>query len=92
MTDPDRRVLAGLAQFLVALAALIFLPAWTLAWWQAWLFLAVFAASVLAITAYLMKHDPALLARRLAAGPTAESERSQKVIQSPGGDGARSCR
>jgi protein-S-isoprenylcysteine O-methyltransferase Ste14 len=51
-------------------------------YWQAWAFLAVFGASALAITLYLMKHDPKLLERRVYAGPTAEKESSQKIIQS----------
>jgi protein-S-isoprenylcysteine O-methyltransferase Ste14 len=39
-----------------------------------------FAASGL-ITAYLWKKDPQLLERRVKAGPIAEKEKSQKVIQ-----------
>jgi len=35
---------------LLVMAALLFLPAWTLSYWQAWVFLAVFGASALAIT------------------------------------------
>src|SRR5208283_3851145 len=38
-------------------------------------------AASLAITLYLARTDPALLARRTQAGPVAEKERSQKVIQ-----------
>jgi protein-S-isoprenylcysteine O-methyltransferase Ste14 len=34
----------------------------------------------IAITVYLMKKDPALLARRLRGGPTAEKERARKII------------
>ena len=63
------------------MAALLFLPAWTLDYWQAWAFLAIFGASALAITVYLMKRDPKLLERRVYAGPTAEKETSQKIIQ-----------
>jgi protein-S-isoprenylcysteine O-methyltransferase Ste14 len=33
------------------------------------------------ITIYLIKRDPRLLERRIKAGPSAEKERSQKVIQ-----------
>ena len=36
---------------------------------------------MLAITLYLIKKDPELLARRVNAGPDAEKERSQKIIQ-----------
>ncbi|MBI4165178.1 MAG: isoprenylcysteine carboxylmethyltransferase family protein [Acidobacteria bacterium] len=72
---------ANLGGFL-AMAALLFLPAGTLDYWQAWAFLAVFGVSGLAITLYLMKKDPKLLQRRMHAGPTAEKELSQKIIQS----------
>jgi protein-S-isoprenylcysteine O-methyltransferase Ste14 len=81
MTDLDKTALGALARFLVCLALLLFLPAWTLDYWQAWLFLAVFSASTLAITLYLMRNDPKLLERRMHAGPGAEKEKSQKIIQ-----------
>jgi protein-S-isoprenylcysteine O-methyltransferase Ste14 len=81
MEDLNKRAFGGLLQFLIALAALLFLPAWTLHYWQAWIFLAVFSASVLAITLYLMKKDPALLERRMKAGPAAEKEKTQKIVQ-----------
>ena len=64
------------------MAALLFLSARTIDYWQAWAFLAVFFAPAFAITVYLMKRDPRLLERRLYAGPTAEQEPSQKIIQS----------
>ena len=76
------KAFGGLLFLLVVMAALLFIPAWTLDYWQAWAFLAVFFSSALAITAYLMKKDPKLLARRVHAGPTAEKETSQKIIQS----------
>lgn len=63
------------------MAALLFLPAWTLAWWRAWLFLIVFAAAVVAITRYFLAADPALIERRLKSGPGAERETSQRIIQ-----------
>ena len=82
MVDLNRKAFGGLFFLLFVMAALLFLPAWTLDYWQAWAFLAVFGASALAITLYLMKHDPKLLERRVYAGPTAEKESSQKIIQS----------
>jgi protein-S-isoprenylcysteine O-methyltransferase Ste14 len=63
------------------MGALIFLPAWTLDYWQAWTLLAVFGASALAVTLYLMKRDPKLLERRTQGGPISEKETSQKIIQ-----------
>ena len=76
------RAFAGLLFLLVVMAAAVFIAAWTVDYWQAWLFLAVFAVASLAITLYLMKEDPELLERRVRAGPVAEHERGQKIIQS----------
>jgi protein-S-isoprenylcysteine O-methyltransferase Ste14 len=81
MKDLNRKAFGGLSFLLLVMAALLFLPAWTLSYWQAWVFLAVFGASALAITLYLMKKVPKLLARRVYAGPTADKETSQKIIQ-----------
>jgi protein-S-isoprenylcysteine O-methyltransferase Ste14 len=82
MKDLNKKAFAGLLFLLLVVAALLFLPARTLGYWQAWTFLVVFGASALAITLYLMKHDPKLLERRVHAGPTAEKETTQKIIQS----------
>jgi protein-S-isoprenylcysteine O-methyltransferase Ste14 len=79
--DLNKRAFGGLFFLLLVMAALLFLPAWTPSYWQAWVFLAVFGASTLAITLYLMKNDPKLLERRVYAGPTAEKDTSQKIVQ-----------
>src|SRR4029453_6345776 len=65
---------------IIAFAALIFLPAGTLNYWQGWAFLATFVFSTVIITVYLARHDPKLLERRTSAGPQAEKEPAQKVI------------
>ena len=82
MTGANKRALVGLLGLFAAMTALLFVPAWTLRYWQAWVFLSVFFGRALAITVYLMKRDPGLLERRVYAGPTAEKEKSQKIIQS----------
>jgi len=66
--------------FTLLLAALLFVPAGTFAYWQAWLFLATFFSSSVALGVYFAKHDPALLERRIKAGPAAEQEPAQKMI------------
>ncbi len=81
LKDLNRRASGGLLFSLLVMAALLFLPAWTLGYWQAWAFLTVFGVSAVAITVYLAKNDPKLLERRVHAGPTAEKETSQKIIQ-----------
>jgi len=74
-----RTVIAGVRGFAV-LAILIFLPAWTLRYWQGWAFLATFAVASTALTVYMAVYDKELLERRLRAGPRAETESSQKII------------
>jgi protein-S-isoprenylcysteine O-methyltransferase Ste14 len=81
MNDLNMKAIGGLARLLIILAGLLFLPAGTLDYWQAWVFIAVFFGSALAITIYVMRNDPSLLERRMHAGPRAEKQRRQKVIQ-----------
>ena len=75
------RAWRGLLQFLAFMALLIFLPAWSLAYWQGWLYWCVFTACCAAMTAILLRRDPALVERRLNVGPNAEREPAQKRIQ-----------
>jgi protein-S-isoprenylcysteine O-methyltransferase Ste14 len=76
----SKKVFVGFLQLFIGLAVLLFLPAWTLDYWQAWIFLAVYSLSVLTVTLYLMKHDPALLERRISTGPGSEKRRCQKIL------------
>jgi protein-S-isoprenylcysteine O-methyltransferase Ste14 len=60
--------------------ALIFIPAWTLQYWQGWVYAAVFTICSIAYTVYLAEHDPELLKRRTEAGISHEREFTQKVV------------
>jgi protein-S-isoprenylcysteine O-methyltransferase Ste14 len=75
------KAFGGFLFLFTEMATSLFLPAWTLDYREAWVFLAVFFTPVLAITLYLITRDPKLLERRINAGPGAEKERSQKIIQ-----------
>jgi protein-S-isoprenylcysteine O-methyltransferase Ste14 len=75
------RAFANLLLFLLALALLLFLPAWSLTYLQGWVFIGLLGGLSTAITLYLAAYDPQLLERRLKAGPGAEQERSQRLIQ-----------
>lgn len=75
------RAFAGLAFLLVLLALAIFGVAGTLDYWQGWLFLATFGTATLLVTLYLMVKDRALLERRVEAGPGAEQQGGQRLIQ-----------
>ena len=81
MNTLSQRAAARTAEFLVLLAGLTFVSAGTIHFWQGWLFWLSFSVSVIAITIYLLRHDPALVERRMRAGPRAESRPSQKIIQ-----------
>jgi protein-S-isoprenylcysteine O-methyltransferase Ste14 len=61
-------------------AALLFWPAGTLDYWQAWVFIAVFIVSTMVPSIYLAVKDPAALQRRMKAGPMAESRALQKLV------------
>ena len=84
-TQPLNKIAAkttlGFASLILLLAIALFAPAWTLRFWQALLYLLLFASSSAAITVYLWKRDPALLSRRVSAGPIAEKSRAQQIIQ-----------
>jgi protein-S-isoprenylcysteine O-methyltransferase Ste14 len=80
MNELHRKAALRLLLLPVGLALVLFLPAGTFAWWQAWLFIAVFTACAAALTLDLAVHDPELLARRMKAGPRAETEPAQKII------------
>jgi protein-S-isoprenylcysteine O-methyltransferase Ste14 len=61
---------------------LLFLPAGTVAYWQAWVFIAVFTVATLVPSAWLAVRHPDVLRRRMKAGPTAESRPVQKLVMS----------
>ncbi|HTW74191.1 MAG TPA: isoprenylcysteine carboxylmethyltransferase family protein [Steroidobacteraceae bacterium] len=63
----------------VVMLALIFVPVWTLRYWQGWAYVCVFVLCSGAYTLYLARHDPALLKRRSEVGISHEKEFTQKV-------------
>ena len=81
MTELNKKASLGLVWLIFVMAAMTFLPAWTVDYWQAWILLAVFFVCTVSIDLYLVKNDPKLLERRLKAGPGSEQEKSQKIIQ-----------
>ncbi len=75
------KALAGFLNLLVILSLALFLPAWTLDYWQAWTYLIAFFGPVLFITLFFLRHDRALIGRRLKTGPIGEQRPAQKIIQ-----------
>lgn len=77
MGRPTTQAARALLSLFVISLALLFVPAWTLKYWQAWTYLAVLMGSIAAIVVYLVRNDPALLERRV---DSAEKEPRQKAI------------
>ncbi len=81
MKNLGTKAILGLLQLLLILGLLLFVPAWSLDFWEAWIYLLVFGGSAGMITVYLWQKDPKLLERRVKAGPGAEKATAQKIIQ-----------
>ena len=65
---------------LAVLGALLFFPAGTLNYWQAWVFIGVFTAATIIPSIYLARTNPAALRRRMRGGPLAEGRAIQKIV------------
>lgn len=64
------------AAFLI-LALMFFLPAGTLSYWEAWVYIIIVFVPVMFVIRYLFKYDPELLERRMR---TRETRKTQKLI------------
>jgi protein-S-isoprenylcysteine O-methyltransferase Ste14 len=79
MDNLNARAWFGIAVLAVVMGLVLFVPAGTIDYWEAWLYLGIFFGSSVPITLYLMKSNPALLRRRMKAGPTAEKRKQQQI-------------
>jgi len=76
----DTRAWLALAVVTGVMGALLFGPAGTMRYWQAWVYVSIFLGASLLTTLYLMRKDRALLARRMRGGPMFEREGTQRII------------
>ena len=76
----NTRAWLALAFLAVVMALLLFVPAGTVRYWQAWVYLSIFFGAAILTTVYLMRKDPALLERRMKGGPTKEKRAPERVI------------
>src|SRR5437764_454181 len=58
MNDLTKRTLVGLAEFQLFLAIVIFLPAWSLRYWQGWLYWLIFGLACLVLGLYAEVRHP----------------------------------
>src|SRR5262245_49296726 len=80
MQNLSVRAWLALAALAVVMGLLLFVPAGTIRYWQAWVYLSLFIGASALTTLYLIRKDPALLQRRMSGGPTAEKRPVQKFI------------
>lgn len=76
------KTVAAMAFSVVFFGVALFVPAGTVDYWQAWVFIAVFLTATMVPSAYLAVRNPAALARRMKAGPTAETRPAQRIVMS----------
>lgn len=76
----NARAWLALVVVTVVMCALLFGSAGTIRYWQAWVYVAIFVVASVPTSVYLMKKDPALLARRMRGGPMFEKEGTQRII------------
>ena len=76
----DAKAWLALAILACVMGLLLFVPAKTVHYWQAWAYLSIFTGASVLTTLYLIRKDPALLERRMSGGPMAEKEPAQKFI------------
>ncbi len=62
---------------ILVLGAMFFLPAGTMAYWQAWVYIVIIIVPAALVIAYFLKNDPEILIRRMKLK---EKEREQKLI------------
>ncbi|HKZ70942.1 MAG TPA: isoprenylcysteine carboxylmethyltransferase family protein [Anaerolineales bacterium] len=75
--DLVSKVFIRLLGAVVFLAAIFFLPAGTLVYWEAWVFMGILFTPMLVLVAYLLKTAPDLVERRMRMK---ETEMEQKLI------------
>ena len=80
--DPHlkKKAFAGVIIVPLVMGIVLFLSAWSFNYWQAWVFIVVYAIVTAQMTFSLLKNDPALLERRMTGGPRAEQRPAQRMI------------
>jgi protein-S-isoprenylcysteine O-methyltransferase Ste14 len=70
----------GIAAVVAIMGTIFFVAAGDVRLWQGWAFLATYAVFNGMVAAWMIPNDPALLRRRMRAGPTEETDPGQRII------------
>lgn len=79
MKTLPKMIVGGVVQ-LVFFGLMVFVPAGTLDYWQAWVFLSVVTVAAWIPSIYLLRTNRDALQGRMRGGPTAETRPAQKVV------------
>ncbi|OBI98315.1 hypothetical protein A5660_04845 [Mycobacterium alsense] len=79
MKTIPKLLLFALVEFVV-FGSMLFVPAGTFNYWQAWVFLVVVAVPAWIPSIYLLRTNPDALQARMRGGPAAETRLAQKVV------------
>ena len=60
MKELTKKAFTGLIWLQIIVAVMLFAPAWTLHFWEAWAYWLLFSVLSTVITFYFLKHDPGL--------------------------------
>jgi protein-S-isoprenylcysteine O-methyltransferase Ste14 len=74
------QLLASAIGGVLFMGVLLFWPAGTFDYWQAWVFIAVFIVATMVPTVYLAVKHPEVIKRRMTSGPWAETRLAQRLI------------
>lgn len=80
MTPVQKQLIRSTVLGILALFAMIFIPAGKLGYWQGWAYIGTAVLASGLYTSYVAMYDPALLQRRMQVGPGQENEPAQKII------------
>ena len=80
MNNLSFRALRSAVIGFVLFFAVIFVPAWTLNYWQGWAFFLTLGICTSLATIWIALHDQKLLESRMKIGPTNETTKIQKII------------
>lgn len=72
-----KKIILRFGMFIVVMGLMFFLPAGTIKYWEAWVYIAILVIPMIIFLLYLIKHDPELLERRMRMK---EKETEQKTI------------
>ena len=83
-TRPVRRsqLAVQIAVMALVFGTILFVPAGTLRWPEAWAFLVLMFGFTIALSAWLLRHDPDLLAERMTGIGRADQEKWDKILLS----------